>query len=364
MTEEIKPFRIDVPQADLDDLADRLARTRWPAQLPGEGWSRGVPVEYLKDLAEYWRTEFDWRAFEARLNAYPQFTTEINGYEVHFLHVRSADPDALPLILTHGWPNSIVEFVDVIERLGDFHLVIPTVPGYGFSAAPRETGWNVDRVARMWAELMRRLGYDRYGTQGGDLGAYIAPAVAAADPEHVVGVHIDGGIGFPTEDDFPELTEDERALAEMMKQWSSGAVDHHTLLRVAPQTFAFGWTDSPTALLAWLIQKFQEFTPTVDLPEKAIARDLILANATLYWLTASAGSSSWFMYENTKFEWPVGQAKVPTGVFHGPPAIRRLAERANTVIHWPEGNPGGHFVAMEVPDAHAEDIREFFAKVR
>ena len=202
MTTEIKPFRIDVPQADLDDLGERLARTRWPAQLPGGGWSRGVPVDYLKDLAEYWRTGFDWRAFEARLNAFPQFTTEIDGIDVHFLHVRSPEPDALPLVLTHGWPNSVVEFADLIGPLTDprahggdpaqaFRVVVPSVPGYGFSSAPAETGWTVDRVARMWAELMRRLGYERYGTQGGDLGAYIAPAVAAADPEHVVGVHID-----------------------------------------------------------------------------------------------------------------------------------------------------------------------------
>ncbi|SCG79398.1 Pimeloyl-ACP methyl ester carboxylesterase [Micromonospora echinaurantiaca] len=370
------PFRIDIPQADLDDLRDRLARTRWPRQLPGDGWSRGVPLDYLRDLAEHWATGYDWRAQEARLNEFPQFVTEIDGLDVHFLHVRSPEPDALPLILTHGWPNSFVEFTELIGPLTDpraygadpadaFHVVVPSVPGFGFSQAPPETGFTVDRVAWMWAELMRRLGYHRYGTQGGDLGAYVAPEVAVVDPEHVVGVHIDGGFGFPTEADVPGMSDSERALWAEMQQWMSGGVDHHALLRAAPQTFAYAWQDSPVGLLAWLVQKFKEFTVTADTPEQAIARDQILANATLWWLTGTAGTSSWFMYDNTSFAWPKGQARVPSGVYGGGPAlIRRLAERHNTIIHWPEGNPGGHFVAMEVPQAHAADIRTFFGKLR
>ncbi|MDO3705498.1 epoxide hydrolase [Micromonospora sp. C28SCA-DRY-2] len=372
----ITPFRIDIPQADLDDLRDRLARTRWPRQLPGDGWSRGVPLDYLRDLAEHWATGYDWRAQEARLNEFPQFVTEIDGLDVHFLHVRSPEPDALPLILTHGWPNSFVEFTELIGPLTDprahgadpadaFHVVVPSVPGFGFSQAPPETGFTVGRVARMWAELMRRLGYHRYGTQGGDLGAYVAPELAVADPEHVVGVHIDGGLGFPTEADVPDMNEAERAFWAEMQQWMSGGVDHHTLLRAAPQTFAYAWQDSPVGLLAWLVQKFEEFTVTAATPDQAIARDQLLTNATLWWLTGTAGTSSWFMYDNTAFAWPKGQDRVPSGVYGGGPAlVRRLAERHNRIIHWPEGNPGGHFVAMEVPHAHAADIRTFFGKLR
>jgi pimeloyl-ACP methyl ester carboxylesterase len=247
----IEPFRIDIPQADLDDLNERLGRTRLPRPLPpGEGWSRGVPADRLAELVDHWRAGYDWRAHEARLNGFPQYITEIDGQEVHFLHVRSPEPDALPLILTHGWPNSIVEFARLIGPLTDprahggdpaqaFHVVAPSVPGFGFSAPPRETGWNAPRVARMWVELMRRLGYERYGTQGGDLGAYVAPEVARAAPEQVAGVYVISGLGFPSEDDVPEMTDDERAAySQMMEQdWIRG-VDHHALLRAAPQTFA------------------------------------------------------------------------------------------------------------------------------
>lgn len=376
------PFRIDIPQADLDDLRDRLARTRWPRQTPGDGWSRGVPLDYLRELAEYWATGYDWRAQEARLNEFPQFITDIDGLDVHFLHVRSPEPDALPLILTHGWPNSIVEFTELIGPLTDprahgedagqaFHVVVPSVPGYGFSQAPPQTGFTVGRLARMWAELMARLGYDRYGTQGGDLGAYVAPEVAKVAPEHVVGVHIDGGFGFPAAADVPGMSEAERAEWDLMQQWMSGGVDHHALLRAAPQTFAYAWNDSPAGLLAWLTQKFKEFAFMADTPDQVIDRDQLLTNASLYWFTGTSGSSSWPMYDlltladDGGFAWPKGQRRVPSGVYGGGSALmRRLAERDNTIVHWPEGNPGNHFVAMEQPAAHAADIRAFFTKVR
>ncbi|GIF99909.1 microsomal epoxide hydrolase [Catellatospora citrea] len=376
------PFRIDIPQADLDDLRDRLARTRWPRQTPGDGWSRGVPVDYLRELAEHWATGYDWRVHEARLNEFPQFITEIDGLDVHFLHVRSPEPDALPLLLTHGWPNSVVEFTELIGPLTDprahgaetgqaFHVVVPSVPGYGFSQAPPQTGFTVGRLARTWAELMARLGYDRYGTQGGDLGAYVAPAVAEVAPEHVVGVHIDGGFGFPTAADVPGMSEAERAEWDLMQQWMSGGVDHHALLRAAPQTFAYAWNDSPAGLLAWLMQKFKEFAFMADTPDHVIDRDQLLTNASVYWFTGTSGSSSWPMYDRLTladdggFAWPKGQRRVPSGVYGGGSALmRRLAERDNTIAHWPEGNPGNHFVAMEQPSAHAADIRAFFTKVR
>ncbi|MFK3980320.1 epoxide hydrolase family protein [Micromonospora sp. NPDC050397] len=377
MSSEIRPFRSNVRQADLDDLTDRLSRVRWPEQLPGERWRRGVPVAYLRDLAAYWRDGYDWRRQEARLNEFPQFMAEIDGQDIHFLHVRSAEPDALPLLLTHGWPNSFVEFVELIGRLTDpraygggpgdaFHVVVPSVPGFGFSAPPREPGFTVDRVARIWAELMSRLGYRRYGTQGGDLGAYVAPEVARIAPEHVAGVYVISGLGFPTEDDLPTLTEDERAAYASVQSadWMTG-VDHHSLLRAAPQTFAYGWQDSPVAALAWMTQKFKEFSAGGELPERLIDRDLLLTNVSLYWLTGTFGSSSWPMYDSTGFAWPQGQKAVPTGVYSGPPGFRRLAERDNTIVHWPEGNPGGHhFVCMERPDDVAADLRTFFAKLR
>ncbi|WUV48682.1 epoxide hydrolase 1 [Nocardia vinacea] len=375
---EIRPFRIDIPQADIDDLIDRLVRTRWSAQLPGKGWERGVPVDYLRELAEYWRTGFDWRAQEAALNEFPQFITEIDGLDVHFLHVRSPEPDALPLILTHGWPNSFVEFTKTIGLLTDprahgldpaqaFHVVVPSVPGFAFSEGPKETGMTVRRVAEMWVELMDRLGYQRYGTQGGDLGAYVAPEIALIAPDRVVGVHIDGGIGMPTEADVPTMTPEERAEWDQMQGWMSGGVNHHVLLRAAPQTFAHAWTDSPVGLLAWLMQKFNEFTPLAELAEDVMDRDHLLTNISLYWFTNTAGTSSWPMYNGLGdggFVWPTGQKAVPTGVYAGGSALMlRLAERDNTIAHWPEGNTGNHFVPMELPDMHVADIRAFFGKV-
>lgn len=377
MSNEPRPFHIDIPQSEIADLHDRLANTRWPSQLPGEGWRRGVPSAHLKELADYWQGGYDWRRHEARLNEFPQFMTEIDGQDSHFLHVRSPEPDALPLILNHGWPNSFIEFTNLIGRLTDprayggdpshaFHVVVPSPPGYGFSAPPRETGWTVARVAGLWVRLMQRLGYDRYGVQGGDLGAYIAPEVAKAAPDRVVGVYIIAGLGLPMETDLPELTDDERAVFEQLQQadWMNG-VPHHALLRAAPQTFAYGWHDSPVAALAWMTQKFKEFTVADKLPEELIDRDLILTNTTLYWLTDTFGSSSWPMYDSTGFGWPEGQKAVPTGVYSGAPGIRRLAERHNTIVHWPTDNPGGHhFVAMERPDDVAADMRAFFAKVR
>ncbi|MFJ9367808.1 epoxide hydrolase family protein [Nocardia sp. NPDC101769] len=375
---DIRPFRIAIPQSDLDDLVDRLARARWTRQLPGQGWERGVPVAYLRELAEYWRTEFDWRAQEAALNEFPQFRTEIDGLDVHFLHVRSDDPDALPLILTHGWPNSFVEFTKTVPLLTNprahgmesaqaFHVVIPSVPGLGFSAAPREPGTRPRHVARMWVELMARLGYDRYGAQGGDLGAYVVQEMAIAAPGHLIGVHIDGGIGLPTEADVPTMTAEERAEWDLMQKWQSG-VNHHVLLCQAPQTFAHAWTDSPIGLLAWLVHKFDEFSPLADQLEDAVDRDQLLTNASVYWFSDTAATSSWPMYNglgDNGFAWPSGQKLVPVGVYAGgSPLMRRLADRDNTIVHWPEGNTGNHFLAMDVPRAHVADIQACFGKIR
>jgi len=382
---EIRPFRIAVPQADLDDLRDRLARTRWPDELPGVGWSRGVPVGYLRELADYWRTAYDWRRHEARLNEFPQYTTTIDGANVHFLHVRSPEPDALPLVLTHGWPGSVVEFLQVIGPLSDprahggdpadaFHLVIPSLPGYGFSGPTREPGWTTDRVASAWAELMRRLGYDRYGAQGGDWGAFVAPAVGRADAGHVLGVHVNAAtMGFipfgPVEpDELATFTEAEKARLARLGNFLSDMNGYFQLQATRPQTLAYGLADSPVGQLAWIVEKFKEWTASAaELPEDAVDRDHLLTNVMLYWLTNTAASSGALYYENMHASsWGTPPGTTPTGVavFGEDVAIRRYAERGNTIVHWSDFDEGGHFAAMETPDLLVGDVRSFFRTLR
>ncbi|MFD8492968.1 epoxide hydrolase family protein [Amycolatopsis sp. NPDC059657] len=358
----MNPFRIAFPQADLDDLNQRLAATRWPRQIPGDGWSRGVPVDYLRELAEYWRTGYDWRSHERKLNEFPQYTTEIDGYTVHFIHSRCADPDAPALLLTHSWPGSIAEFTRILGPLGEhFHLVAPSLPGFGFSEAPRETGWSLERVARMWADLMTELGYDRFGAHGNDAGALISPTLARLCPERVTGVHLTGGLGFPS--DFSELTEAEQAgFAGMGELMESGAFLHTEILGKLPQTFSYGLTDSPVAQLAWIVEKFKHWTDAAaDRPEDAVDRDQLLTNVTLYWLTGTAATSSWMYYEGLA-GWAPSQSLVPSAnlVFPNDPSLRRLAERDNKIARWTEAGAGGHFAAMEVPDLLVDDIVAFF----
>ncbi|QKW34610.1 epoxide hydrolase [Actinomadura sp. NAK00032] len=378
-TTEIRPFRIDIPQSALDDLNDRLARTRWPDELPGVGWSYGIPVSYVRRLAEYWRTGYEWRAHEAALNEFPQFTTEIDGQNIHFLHVRSPEPDALPLVLTHGWPGSVAEFMKIIGPLTDprahggdpadaFHVVAPSIPGFGFSGPTRETGWDLHRVARAWAELMSRLGYERYGAQGGDSGAVISPELGRAAPDHVVGVHVNGALGFPTFDpaETQGLTAAEQAR---LGQYADQGASSYAIIQAArPQTVAFGLHDSPAAQLAWIAEKFKEWTdPAHDLPEDAVDRDQLLTDVTVYWLTGTAASSA-RLYKEGAARWgaPTERSDVPHGVavFPGDGGIRRIAEREHNVVHWSEFDRGGHFAAMEAPDLLIEDVRAFFRKVR
>ena len=380
----IKPFKIDIPQIDLDDLHERLARTRWPDELPGVGWSRGVPLGYLKELADNWRTRYDWRKHEARLNQFPQFTTEIDGANIHFLHVRSPERDALPLILTHGWPGSIVEFLDVIGPLSDprshggnpadaFDLVIPSVPGFGLSGPTREIGWTEQRIAAAFAELMRRLGYDRYGAQGGDVGAVVSPDLGRVDPEHVVGIHVNaasiGFMPFPPLDDaeLAQLTDAEKARVERIVQFLAEGFGYSQIQSTRPQTLAYGLTDSPVGQLAWIVEKFQEWTYGTQRPEDIIDRDRLLTNIMLYWLTGTAGSSARLYYEGKHSgSWGQQRGNTPTGVavFAEDIAIRRYAEQANNIVHWSEFNRGGHFAALEAPDLLVGDIRTFFAKLR
>ncbi|GLW99164.1 epoxide hydrolase family protein [Microtetraspora sp. NBRC 16547] len=378
-TTEISPFRIDIPQSALDDLHDRLARTLWPDELPGVGWSYGIPVSYVQRLAEYWRSGYDWRKHEAALNEYPQFTTEIDGQNIHFLHVRSPEPDALPLVLTHGWPGSIVEFMKVIGPLTDprahggdpadaFHVVAPSIPGFGFSGPTRQTGWDLRRVARAWAELMSRLGYERYGAQGGDSGSVISPELGRVAPDRVAGVHVNGALGFPTFDpaEMEGLTETEQAR---MQIYADDDRSGYAIIQATrPQTVAFGLHDSPAAQLAWIVEKFKEWTdPAHDLPEEAVDLDQMLTDVTIYWLTRTAASSA-RLYKEGSAQWgmPVERSEVPHGVavFPGDGGIRRVAEREHNVIHWSEFDRGGHFAAMEAPDLLVDDVRAFFRKVR
>ncbi|GAA3975249.1 epoxide hydrolase [Actinomadura viridis] len=400
--EGIRPFRIDIPQARLDDLAARLAATRWPDELPGVGWSRGVPLGYLKELAEYWRTGYDWRAHEAAINEHPQFMTTIGGQNVHFLHVRSPEPGALPLILLHGWPGGVVDFLDVVGPLSDprahggdpadaFHLVIPSLPGFGFSTPLAGPGMGAARMAEVLAELMSRLGYDRYGVQGYDTGAWVAPEVGRRAPDRVAGVHVNALLTFPIGQDgeMDGLTKVEQSRWESMQNFNDGYLQCNSK---RPQTVTYALNDSPAGQLAWIVEKFKELTePEEGLPEDAIDRDRILTDVSLYWLTGTAGSAAQIYYEEITAnawsdgggEWSEGggwgegggeggdwdapsRGTVPTAVLVSAHdvSIRRWAERDHNVVRWTELGKGGHFLAMEEPDLLVGDVREFFRTVR
>ncbi len=385
---QIYPFRVAIPQADLDDLSQRLGRTRWPDEVPGVGWSYGVPLGYLKELAEHWRTAYDWRAHEARLNEHPQFTTEIDGQNTHFLHVRSPEPDALPLIITHGWPSSVVEYLDVIGPLTDprahggdpadaFHVVVPSLPGYGLSGPTRETGWGTRRIARAWAELMKRLGYDRYGAQGGDWGTWISRELGLTAPDHVVGVHTNGLITWPSGDpaELTGLNERDQARLEFAAYYMNELYGFKKIQSTRPQTLAYALADSPVGQLAWIVGVFKEWTDADRVPEDAIDRDRILTNVMLYWLTNTAGSAARSFVETPDSPdavdlavevkpstLPMGVAVFPRDILR---PIRRFAERDNqNIVHWSEFDRGGTFAAMEEPDLLIGDVRAFFRRFR
>jgi pimeloyl-ACP methyl ester carboxylesterase len=353
----IEPFTLDVPQAQLDDLADRLARTRWPEELPGAGFDYGFPLVEVRALVDRWVNGYDWRRCEAELNAVPQFTTEVDGQRVHFVHVRSAREDALPLVLIHGWPGSVVEFLDVIEPLSrDFHLVIPSIPGFGLSGPTTSRGWDVHRVARAFVEVMGRLGYRRYGTQGGDWGSSIARAMAVVAPDDVVAVHLNYLPTPPVEG--VELSEEDERRLDRIRAMMRNRPGYQVLHATRPQTVSYALTDSPVGQLAWIAEKFVEW---VD-PASEIDVDRVLTNVMLYWLTGTAGSSARLAREtgfvSDRCPVPVGVAVFAHDIVR---SVRPLAERAHPVEQWSEFARGGHFAAMEVPELLVGDIREFFA---
>jgi epoxide hydrolase len=382
----MRPFQIEIPQAKLDDLHRRLADARWPQETANGGWDRGVPAAYLKELADYWRTDFDWRAAEARLNSRPQFITEIDGADVYFMHIRSPEPDARPLLLTHGWPGSVAEFDAIVGPLSDprahggdpadaFHLVIPSIPGFGFSGPHQAPGWGTHRVAEAWAELMRRLGYDRYFAQGGDAGSVISLDLGRVDPDHVAGVHVNMLLTFPSGDpaELAGLSDGDMARLGRMSKFDTELSAYMKLQSTRPQTVAYALTDSPVGQLAWIVEKFREWTDSAKVPEDAISRDQMLTIVSIYWFTGTAGSSADLYYEDADMLRKIGsgeappppQVPVPVGVAVFPQdillPIRRLAERdlAN-IARWTEFDRGGHFAAMEAPDLLTADVREFF----
>ncbi|HEY2791820.1 MAG TPA: epoxide hydrolase [Micromonosporaceae bacterium] len=370
----VRPFTIDIPEADVDDLRDRLARTRWTGEIPGTGWARGVPLDYLTELAGYWAHKYDWRACEARLNEFPQFTTEIDGQNIHFVHVRSARADATPLLLIHDWPGSFTQFSEVIGPLSeDFHVVVTSTPGVGFSGPLRETGWNTGRIAAAFVELMARIGYAQYGVQGNGGGAWIAGEMGRQDPDRVVGVHVNGLITFPSDDpaDFAGLTDIERERLARLQEFRDDRMGFAAIQSTRPQTLAYGLHDSPVGQLAWIAEKFKEWTDaTVELPDDAIGRDHLLTDVSVYWFTGTAGSSATLYYESAHdpSAWaPKPRGTVPTGVIVTATtdvAVRRFADRDHHVTHWTEVERGGNFLALEQPQLLIDDVRAFFASLR
>jgi epoxide hydrolase len=378
MSDDITRFRIDIPDADLEDLRQRLRRTRWPEAEPVQDWSQGIPLAYVRQLCGYWLEQYDWRASEARLNRFPQFRTEIDGAGIHFVHARSPVADALPLVITHGWPGSIVEFHKVIEPLTDpvafggnasdaFHVVCPSLPGYGFSGKPQQPGWDTGHIADAWDELMGRLGYRRYGAQGGDWGAQVTTALGMRHPEHLAGVHLNMPIAFGNRADT-DLTEREQAALAALDhydKWDSGYFKQQS---TRPQTVGYGLVDSPAGLCAWIVEKFWAWTDCDGDPANVLTRDEMLDNVMLYWLPATGASSARLYWENSGKGF-LGPVTVPVGCSIFPKEIfrpsRRWAERQLTNVHyWNELDKGGHFAAFEQPGTFVDEVRASFRSLR
>ncbi len=372
MTSAIKPYRVSIPQSDLDDLQQRLRRTRWPERETVDDWTQGVPLKAAQSLVEYWTTRYDWRRCEGELNRYEQFTTQIDGLSIWFLHVRSKHADARPLLLTHGWPGAVLEFMKVIGPLTDptahggraedaFHLVIPALPGFGFSGQPARRGWSIPKIAQAWAELMTQLGYREYIAQGGDWGAAVTTALGALRPAGLQGIHVNMPLVMPR-DPKPPFTPDEGAMLAAMQdyaEWDSG-YSHQQSTR--PQTLAYGLADSPAGQAMWIFEKFWRWTDCDGDPLKALSYDQMLDVITLYWLTntgASSGRLYWESYKNgfyaVKLDLPVGCSIFPKEIYRAP---RSWAERCmSKLVYWNEPKKGGHFAAFEQPASFVDEVR-------
>lgn len=384
MSDAIEPFHLAVPDADLDDLRERLRRTRWPDPETVGDWSQGIPLAYVRELCAHWADGYDWRATEAELNGWSQWRTTIDGLAIHFLHVRSPHAQALPLILTHGWPGSVVEFLDVIGPLTDptahggdaadaFHVVVPSLPGYGFSGKPSAPGWGVERIARAWAALMARLGYDRYGAQGSDWGTSVTASLGQQDAAHLAGIHLVPPLAPPDPATLDDLTPRERAALDDLADESGGA--YAKLHATRPQTIGYGLVDSPAALCAWVAEKLWAWTDHDGRLEDVVARDRLLDNLMLYWLPGTGASSARLYWESfaqverwftRAVEDTVG---VPAGCSIFPaenprPSRRWAARRFTDIRHWSELDRGGHFAALEQPELLVGELRSFFRLVR
>lgn len=382
--EAVRPFTIDVPDEVLADLRERLARTRLPDDLPGTAWDYGTDREYLEELLAYWRDEFDWRSQEWLLNGFDHFKTDVDGLDVHFIHQRSPHEDALPLVITHGWPGSIMEFYKIIPLLVDptnyggdaadaFHVVAPSIPGYGFSGKPAGRGWNPEKMAEVIGKLMERLGYDRYGTQGGDWGSIISRWQAVQHPERVVGVHINMVTAGPpagVEDPAAGVPPEELARTRERQEFFADERGYSNIQGTKPQTLGYGLNDSPAGLAAWIVEKFRTWCDCEGDVESRFTKDELLTNVTIYWATQTITSSTRIYYESRHtppsrelgyIETPVGCAIFPKELFIPP---RAWAEAAFNVTHWTEMPRGGHFAALEEPELLTEDVRKFFRALR
>ena len=380
MSNAIRPFKIAIGDDVLADLKSRLRNTRWPEAELVSDWSQGAPLQWIQEVCRYWCDDYDWRHREAALNRFAQFTTEIDGLDIHFLHVRSPHPEAMPLIITHGWPGSVVEFHKVIEPLTNptahggnatdaFHVVCPSLPGFGFSAKPTTTGWGVDRIARTWAELMSRLSYTRYGAQGGDWGSAVTTSLGAQDAAHCAGIHITLAMSTRPAVDGEPTPEEARAL-EGIKHYADWDSGYSKQQSTRPQTLGYGLTDSPAGQAAWILEKFWAWTDCNGHPENILSRDELLDNVMLYWVTNTATSSARLYWESFgPGRRTAHKVTVPTGVAVFPkeivPPVRRWMEGSYTnICHWTEMPKGGHFAAFEQPELFIAEVRRFFGALR
>ena len=371
MSEAVVPFEVVITDAAIADLRRRLERTRFPERETVEDWSQGIPLAYVEELCEYWRTSYDMQHLATRLNRYPQFTTSIDGLDIHFLHVRSPREDATPLVLTHGWPGSVVEFIEVIEPLTNppadepaFDLVVPSLPGYGWSGKPARTGWGLDTIARAWARLMARLGYDRYAAQGGDWGSMVTTHLGRLDIEHVAGIHLNMALASPAKlMELGEPTEEEQAALGLLAHYQEQESGYALEQRTKPQTLGYGLSDSPAGQCAWIIEKFQVWSDCDGHPENSFSRDALLDNVMVYWLNAAAASSARLYWESMSREFARFDATgVPVAYTVFPREIAQLSERwARTrypgLAYYNRAGRGGHFAAMEVPDLFVAEVR-------
>ena len=378
MNTDITPFQIAIPESDLDDLRTRLEHTRWPESEVVDDWTQGIPLSYLKEVCDYWKTSYNWRTVEKRLNALPQYTTKIDGLDVYFIHIRSSNEDARPLLLTHGWPGSVIEFLKVIGPLTEpvqygaseaesFHLVIPALPGFGFSEKPSKTGWSVDKIARAWSELMLRLGYTKYLAQGGDWGAAITASIGAQDPEHCIGLHTNMPVVAPSGELLENLTtleEDALRARQFYQDWDSGYSKQQS---TRPQTLGYSLVDSAAGQAAWILEKFYQWTDCNGHPENVLSRDELLDNVMLYWLTASGASSARIYWEsfasgsNDNVNVPSGCSIFPKEIFKA--SQRWVETRFKDLRYFNVLDTGGHFAAFEQPELYVQEVRACFQKM-